>query len=378
MTIRNLDSLLKPRSVAVIGASPEPGTVGSVLVKNLRTGGFSGPIYLVNPRHAAIEGQAVYSDVGALPEAPGLAVIATPPSTVPSLVSHLGQRGTKGVVVITAGFTGDNGSKLKQAMLDAAQPHLIRIVGPNCLGLLAPPLGLNASFAHLQPHRGGLAFIAQSGAILTSVIDWTRPRGIGFSHMISLGDMADVDFGDLLDYLSTDRETSAILLYVEMVTHARKFMSAARIAARTKPVVVIKAGRHAESARAVASHTGALAGSDLVYDAAFRRAGMLRVLDLEELFAAVETLAMGATPAGDRITILTNGGGAGILATDALVDAGGQLAELSESTRKRLDAAHTARRLALQRMGQSQHLVDGGCCDFRQDRQETFRHCASY
>ena len=337
MTIRNLASLLKPRSVAVIGASPNAGTVGSVLVKNLRCGGFSGPIYLVNPRHTTIDGQAVYPDVAALPEAPDLAVIATPPATVPGLISQLGQRGTKGVVVITAGFGGAEGSKLRQTLLDAAQPHLLRIVGPNCLGLLVPPLGLNASFAHLQPHRGGLAFIAQSGAILTSVIDWTRPRGIGFSHMVSLGDMTDVDFGDLLDYFSTDSDTTAILLYVEMVTHARKFMSAARIAARTKPVVVIKAGRHAESARAVASHTGALAGSDLVYDAAFRRAGLLRVFDLEELFAAVETLAMSVTPSGDSITILTNGGGAGILATDALVDAGGRLADLSESTRKRLD-----------------------------------------
>ena len=337
MTIRNLDSLFKPRSIAVIGASPNLGTVGSVVVKNLHTGGFSGTIYLVNPKYASFEGQPVYADVAALPGVPDLAVIATPPASVPGLISQLGRRGTKGAVVITAGFTSDSGSALKQAMLDAAQPHLLRIVGPNCLGLLVPPLGLNASFAHLQPHRGGLAFIAQSGAILTSVIDWARPRGIGFSRMVSLGDMADVDFGDMLDYLSTDPETSAILLYIEMVTHARKFMSAARIAARTKPVVVIKAGRHAESARAVASHTGAMAGSDLVYDAAFRRAGLLRVLDLEELFSAVETLAMSATPPGDRIMILTNGGGAGILATDALVDAGGQLAELSANTRKQLD-----------------------------------------
>ena len=221
MTIRNLDSLFKPRSIAVIGASQNLGTVGSVVVKNLHTGGFSGTIYLVNPKYASFEGQPVYADVAALPGVPDLAVIATPPASVPGLISQLGRRGTKGAVVITAGFTSDSGSALKQAMLDAAQPHLLRIVGPNCLGLLVPPLGLNASFAHLQPHRGGLAFIAQSGAILTSVIDWARPRGIGFSRMVSLGDMADVDFGDMLDYLSTDPETSAILLYIEMVTHAR-------------------------------------------------------------------------------------------------------------------------------------------------------------
>jgi acetyltransferase len=181
MTTRNVDRLLEPRSVVVVGASPNPGTVGSVLVSNLRSAGFAGPLHLVNPRHDTIDGCAVYPDVAAVPEPADLAVIATPQSTVPGLVSQLGQRGTKGVVVITAGFTGEEGSRLKQAMLDAARPHLVRIVGPNCLGVLVPSLGLNASFTHLPPHRGGLAFIAQSGAILTSVIDWTRPRGIGFT-----------------------------------------------------------------------------------------------------------------------------------------------------------------------------------------------------
>jgi len=337
MTIRNLDRMFKPRSVAVIGASPQPATVGSVVVANLRSGGYQGTLSLVNPKYTMIDGLPVYASVGMLPETPDLAVIATPRSAVPGLIAELGARGTRAAVVITAGFSGEDGVRLRQAMLDASRPHLLRILGPNCLGLLSPPLGLNASFAHIQPLRGRLAFLAQSGAIITSVVDWTRPRGIGFSHLVSLGDMADVDFGDLLDYLATDPATDAILLYVEMVTHARKFMSAARIAARTKPVVVIKAGRHAESARAVVSHTGAMAGSDLVYDAAFRRAGMLRVLDMEELFAAVETLAVANAPAGDRLTILTNGGGVGILATDALVEAGGRMATLSEAMRVRLD-----------------------------------------
>jgi acetyltransferase len=337
MTVRNLDRMFKPRSVAVIGASPQPATVGSVVVANLRGGGYQGNLSLVNPKYATIDGLPAYANIAALPEAPDLAVIATPRPTVPGLIAELGARGTKAAVVITAGFSGEDGVRLRQAMLDASRQHLLRILGPNCLGLLVPPLGLNASFAHIQPVRGRLAFIAQSGAIITSVIDWTRPRGIGFSHLVSLGDMADVDFGDLLDYFATDPVTDAILLYVEMITHARKFMSAARIAARTKPVIVIKAGRYAESARAVVSHTGAMAGTDLVYDAAFRRAGMLRVLDMEELFAAVETLAVATAPAGDRLTILTNGGGVGILATDALVEAGGRMATLPDSVRARLD-----------------------------------------
>jgi acetyltransferase len=337
MTVRNLDRMFKPRSVAVIGASPRTASVGSVVVANLRGGGYQGAVYLVNPKHDTIDGWPVHANVASLPEAPDLALIATPPSAVPGVVADLGARGTKAAVVITAGFGGEEGAPLRRAMLEASRPHLLRILGPNCLGLLVPPLGLNASFAHLQPASGRLAFLAQSGAIITSVIDWTRPRGTGFSHLISLGDMADVDFGDLLDYLAADAGTGAILLYIEMVTHARKFMSAARIAARTKPVVVIKAGRHAESARAVVSHTGALAGSDLVYDAAFRRAGMLRVLDMEELFAAVETLAVAVPPASDRLTILTNGGGVGILATDALIEAGGRLATLSSEMEARLD-----------------------------------------
>ncbi|MBX9605808.1 MAG: bifunctional acetate--CoA ligase family protein/GNAT family N-acetyltransferase, partial [Gammaproteobacteria bacterium] len=230
------------------------------------------------------------------------------------------------------------GAALRRALLDAARPALLRILGPNCLGLLAPAAKLNASFAHLAPRTGSLAFVAQSGAVITSVLDWAAPRNIGFSVLASLGDMADVDFGDMLDYLANDPATSAILLYVEGITHARKFMSAARAAARTKPVVVVKAGRHAAGARAAASHTGALAGVDAVYDAAFRRAGMLRVLTLEELFDAVETLALTRPPRGERLMILTNGGGAGVLATDALMDAGGTLATLSADTLARLDA----------------------------------------
>jgi acetyltransferase len=253
-------------------------------------------------------------------------------------VSALGERGCKAAVVISAGFGGSGGAKLKQAMLEAARPHMMRLLGPNCVGLVVPGTGLNAGFAHLTPPKGRIAFLAQSGAIVTTVIDWAVARGLGFSYLLSMGEMADVDFADMLDYLAGDVETTAVLLYVETVGNARKFMSAARLAARGKPVIAIKAGRHAEGAKAVLSHTGALAGADAVYDTAFRRAGVLRVYDLAELFAATETLASAAPPAGDRLAILTNGGGIGILATDALIDLGGRLAEIGSATLARLDA----------------------------------------
>ena len=340
MSIRNLEFLFKPKSVALIGASKKPSSVGVVLAHNLFRAGFEGPIMPVNPKHDAIEGVLAYPDIASLPVTPDLAVISTPPDSVPGIIAELGARGTRAIVVITAGFgesTETHGRELQQALLDAARPHLVRIVGPNCLGVMVPGVGLNASFAHVHPKSGRLAFVAQSGAMVTSVLDWAHSRGIGFSHLVSLGDMSDVDFGDMLDYLANDPNTSAILLYMEAVAHARKFMSAARAASRMKPVLVVKAGRHAEAARAVASHTGALAGSDAVYDAVFRRAGILRVFSLGELFDAVETLAMTRPPKGDRLAILTNGGGMGIIATDALMEQGGRLAELSSETLAKLN-----------------------------------------
>lgn len=341
MSIRNLDAIFRPASVALIGASPKPASVGRVIADNLLAAGFSGPIMPVNPKYASISGVIAYPDVASLPVVPDLAVICTPPQTVPELVRQLGCRGTRGAVVITAGF-GELGSAagraLEQAVLDAARPTLLRIVGPNCVGVISTAVNLNASFAHLQPPRGGVAFVTQSGAMATTVLDWAIARGIGFSHVVSLGDMSDVDFGDMLDYLATDPGTTAVLLYIEALTSARKFMSAARAAARLKPVIAIKAGRHAAAARAAASHTGALAGVDAVYAAAFRRAGMLRVVDLDEVFDAVETLAARSDFSGDRLAILTNGGGVGVLATDGLMDQGGWLAELSADTLARLGA----------------------------------------
>jgi acetyltransferase len=340
MSIRNLDKLFAPRSVALIGATSRIGAVGALALRNLLRTGFKGEVMLVNPHHRELHGRPVYRDVAGLPGVPDLAVIVTPPETVPALIADLGRRGTRAAVVISAGFGefGPRGRALQQAALDAARPYLLRIVGPNCVGIMVPGAGLDATFSHIAPPAGGLAFVSQSGAMITAVLDWAAPHRLGFSHVVSLGDMADVDFGDMLDYLAADRGTSAILLYVEGVKEARKFMSAARAAARAKPVLVVKVGRFAEAARAVASHTGALAGSDAVYEAAFRRAGMLRVGDMTELFDAVETLALTERQRGERLAIVTNGGGPGVLATDELIRLGGKLAKLTPATLARLDS----------------------------------------
>ena len=338
MSIRNLEAVFRPRSVALIGASKRAHSVGAVVARNLLAAGF---------RRAGDAGQPAstrrstamlaYPDVASLPVAPDLAVICTPPDTVPGLVAELGARGTRGRGrdhrrLRRAGRRA--GTALEQAMLEAARPHLLRIVGPNCVGLMVPAIGLNASFApSRRPSAATLAFVTQSGAMVTAVLDWAAARGIGFSHLVSLGDMADVDFGDMLDYLASDPDTRAILLYVEAVTHARKFMSAARAAARIKPVIVIKAGRHAAAAR----------GRRLAHRRAGRRRRGLRRRVPARRHAARPRPgravrrgrdAGGAhrRSAGERLAILTNGGGVGVLATDALIDRGGRLAELSPET----------------------------------------------
>lgn len=257
----------------------------------------------VNPSARAIRSTLNYHSVSELPLTPDQAIIATPPESVPGLIKELGERGCRAAVVITAGFgEGEqaDGKALQQAMLEAARPYLMRIVGPNCLGILAPHKGINASFAHLTPLKGDIAFVTQSRAVATSILDWASARGIGFSYIISLGAMSDVDFGDVLDFLALDPKTHSILLYVEAISDARKFLSAARMASRNKPVVVVKAGRSDAGAKAALSHTGALAGSDAIYDAAFRRAGMLRVKTLDELFQAAGTLATGIRVQEDR------------------------------------------------------------------------------
>ena len=336
MSIRNLKSFFRPRTVALIGASGRQGSVGNVIARNLQAGGFGPALSFVNPKGEVILGVESVPSVEELPEAPELAVIATPPASVPGVVQALGARGTKAAVVITAGFGegafAKDGKPLALALLEATQPHGVRIIGPNCLGILAPTLRLNASFSHLGSSAGGLAFVAQSGAIVTAVQDWAEPRAVGFSHLVSLGDMLDVDFGDMLDYLANDPRTDAILMYVEGIKHSRKFMSAARAAARMKPVLAVKGGRFEAGMRAAASHTGAAAGADAVYDAAFRRSGILRVHTLEELFGAVETVGLAKRHRGNRLAIVTNGGGLGVLAADALAEAKGRLAELSDET----------------------------------------------
>jgi acetyltransferase len=339
MSVRNLEFLFSPHSVAVIGASERPNSVGATVLHNLLSAPFHGPIYPVNPKYRSLAGRPAYRNLAALPHTPELAVICTPAATVPAIVDELGARGTRAAIILSAGLHApdERGRTLKQAVLDAARPNLLRILGPNCVGLLIPGIGLNASFAHTDALPGKLAFVSQSGALVTGILDWAKSRGIGFSRFISLGDSADVDFGDVLDYLASDPDTHAVLLYMEDIRHARKFMSAARAAARNKPTLILKAGRAPEGARAAASHTGALAGADDVYDAAIRRAGMLRVLSTEDLFGAVETLARARPLHGERLAILTNGGGPGVMATDALVCAGGTLAQLSASTLGVLD-----------------------------------------
>ena len=341
MTIRNLNFMFNPSSIALVGASQKPGSIGAVLARNLIGAGFKGDIFPVNPKYSTIEGLPAYPDLDSLPKTPDLAVIATPPETVPQLIEMLGSLGTRSTVVITAGFReggSEEGQRLCDQMLDFARPHLLRIMGPNCMGIMVPGVGLNASLGHVQPLKGNIAFVAQSGAIQASVLDWATSKGIGFSHVVSMGNMSDVDFGDMLDYLATDFGAKSILLFIESVTHIRKFMSAARTAARMKPVVVVKPGRHLDGARVLASYTGTLTGADEVYNAAFERAGMLRVMDMQALFGAVETLAMSHPFPGDRLAILTNSGGMGMMAIDVLIDKNGRLSELSPETLSRLNS----------------------------------------
>ena len=340
MSIRNLDAFFHPKSIALIGAGTRPKSIGAVVASNLFTGGFKGPIMPVNPKNISVNGVLAYPDVKSLPITPDLAVIAIPPEGIPGVVAELAERGTRAVCVITAGLRDikdDKGVSLEQKMLAAAKPKLMRIVGPNCIGIASTPAGINASFAEAKPLRGKVALVAQSGAMIATILDWASARGLGFSHLVSMGDQADVDFGDMLDYLAADPDTDSIVLYIEAIASAhdfnvRKFMSAARAAARTKPVIAIKAGRSAIAAKAAASHTGALAGVDSVYDAAFERAGILRAMDLDEIFDAIETLAMRPRVTGDRLVLVTNGGGAGVMAVDAVADLNATLAEISKPT----------------------------------------------
>jgi acetyltransferase len=339
MSVRNLEYLFDPQSVALIGASERPHSIGATVLRNLLAASFRGPVYAVNPKYRALAGRAAYPDVAALPGTPELALICTPPPTIPRIIRQLGKRGTRAAIILSPGLAArDDNRRSLQAALEAARPYLLRILGPGSIGVLAPAIGLNASFAHTGAMAGRIAFVSQSGALAEGMLDWAKARGIGFSRVISLGEGADVDFGDVLDYLALDNATQAILLYMEGVRDARKFMSAARAAARSKPTVVLKAGRGAAGAHAAASHSGALAAADLVYDAAIRRAGMLRVRSTEDLFGVVETLARARRLDGERLAIVANGAGPGLMAADDLVCGGGTLAALSDATVAQLDA----------------------------------------
>jgi acetyltransferase len=337
MSTYHLKNLLSPRSVALVGASPRQTSVGRAILRNIHKAKFKGDFGLVNTHYAEIDGVAAVGSIGKLPFVPELVVITATATEIPGLIDEAGARGVAGALVIAAGLGHGPGS-LADAAGRAAHKYGMRLIGPNCLGIMMPGVNLNASFAAHMPCPGNLALISQSGAIATGMVEWAAQRAVGFTGIVSIGDQLDVDIADLLDYFALDSKTRAILLYVEAIKDARKFMSAARAAARIKPVVVVKSGRMAQGAKAAATHTGALAGSDAVYEAAFRRAGILRVLDLRELFDCAETLGRVDPPPGKRLAILTNGGGIGVLAVDRLAELGGIPAAIVPATRAKLDA----------------------------------------
>jgi acetyltransferase len=337
MSTYRLKNLLAPRSVALIGASPRRGSVGRAILENIRKTGFKGDFGLVNSHYAEVGGVLAVGSIAELPFVPELVVISAPATAIATLIDQAGRLGVAGALVVSAGLGHGEGS-LAHATEHAARKYGMRLIGPNCLGIMMPGVSLNASFSAHMPCAGNLALISQSGAIAAGMVDWAAQRGVGFSGIVSIGDQLDVDIADLLDYFALDGKTRAILLYVESIKDARKFMSAARAAARIKPVVVVKSGRMALGAKAAATHTGALAGSDAVYDAAFRRAGMVRVSDLRELFDCAETLGRVDPPPGKRLAILTNGGGIGVLAIDRLAELGGIPAAIVPTIREKLDA----------------------------------------
>ena len=342
MSILNLDKIFNPHRVAVIGASDSPSSVGYTVLRNLIGSGFRGVVYPINPKRESVQGIEAHPDISSLPHPPDLAVISTPSTTVPEIVRKCGEVGTRGIVIISAGFReiGQEGRKLERQILDEqAKFEGMRILGPNCLGIIVPGISLNASFAAATPTKGHIGFISQSGALCTSVLDWAIDEGIGFSYFVSVGNMLDVSMADLIDYFGSATETRSIILYIESISEAREFMSAARAFARTKPIVAFKAGRFTESAQAAASHTGALVGVDSVYAAAFQRAGIERIFQIEDMFDCAELLARQKPARGDRLAIITNAGGPGVMTTDALIDRDGKLAALSEETMAKLNEA---------------------------------------
>ncbi|MGE3178784.1 MAG: bifunctional acetate--CoA ligase family protein/GNAT family N-acetyltransferase, partial [Vicinamibacterales bacterium] len=332
-------AIFSPRNVAVIGATDKPDSVGRTILWNLISSPFGGAVFPVNPQRQHVLGIKAYPSIAAVPDAIDLAIIVTPAPTVPGIIRECVDAGVKGAIIISAGFkeTGDTGAALEHRIVEEARRGNMRIVGPNCLGVMSPVTGLNATFAAGMARPGNVGFISQSGALCTAVLDWSYRENVGFSHFVSIGSMLDVGWGDLIDFLGQDGHTRSIVIYMESVGDARAFLSAAREVALTKPIIIIKAGRTGAAAQAAASHTGALAGSDLVLDAAFRRSGVLRVDSIAELFYMADVLAKQPRPAGPRLTILTNAGGPGVLATDALIGNQGELATLAPATVEALD-----------------------------------------
>lgn len=333
MPHQGLDALFRPDSIAVIGASHRDDGAGKLVMKNLLAGNFSGPIMPVNPKYEAIAGVMAYPDIASLPRIPDLAIICTPSAKNADIVEQLGRKGCKAAIILAAGTTPEQLTQMK----DSARAHKMRLLGPNSMGVILPHLGLNVSFAPFPAKPGRIAFVSQSAAVCSTILDWARHNDVGFSHFISLGDACDIDFAQLLDYLARDRHTSSILLYMDAVQDARTFMSAARTASRNKAVLVVKSGKTRIGAQLGHLHSGGNVGMDAAYDAAIRRAGMLRVRDTHDLFAAVETLNHAQSLRGERLVILTNGGGPAIMAIDTLLSRGGKLAELSEQTRAQLN-----------------------------------------
>ncbi|HIK22975.1 MAG TPA: bifunctional acetate--CoA ligase family protein/GNAT family N-acetyltransferase [Thermosynechococcus sp. M3746_W2019_013] len=334
-----LRPLFAPKSVAVIGASEKEGSVGRTLLWNLIQSPFGGTVFPVNPHRSSVLGIKAYASVTAIPEAVDLAVIATPAATVPAVVAECAAAGVKGAIIVSAGFreVGAAGLALEEEILTIARQARMRIIGPNCLGVMCPPTGLNATFAAKMARSGHVGFLSQSGALCTSILDWSLQENVGFSAFVSIGTMLDVGWGDLIYYLGDDPQTRCIVIYMESLGDARSFLSAAREVAYIKPIIVIKAGRTAAAAQAAASHTGALMGSDAVVDAALERCGVLRVETIEDLFDMAEVLDKQSRPKGPHLTILTNAGGPGVLATDALIRAGGKLSSLSADTLQALN-----------------------------------------
>jgi acetyltransferase len=335
----SLKTFFKPQSVALIGATEKAGSVGRTILSNLISSPFGGTVYPVNPRRPSVLGIQSHPNVASIPEQVDLAIIVTPPKSIPGIIEECGEAGVPTAVVISAGFkeVGPEGAQLELDLVAKAREYGMRVIGPNCLGVMSPMSGLNATFAAGMANKGRVSFIGQSGALITAILDWSLREGAGFSSIVSLGSMADVGWGDLIDYLGDDPDTDAIVLYMETVGDARAFLSAAREVALQKPIIVMKPGRSEEASRAAASHTGSMTGSDEVLDTAFRRSGILRADRISDLFYFAEILGKQPLPKGPRLTVLTNAGGPGVVATDALIRSGGKLAPVSDETIAKLD-----------------------------------------